>query len=161
MGYKRQATIFELVFEEFKDDNGQPLEVQTRSVPIGKLLSLVRLSGLADFSDDEKFTEEDIKNVEKLFQVFAKALVKWNLEEQEDPLDDSSPWKPVPTTFEGVMDQDIDFMLKIVLRWVQTISNVTKDLGKDLTSGQRFPEGQDQTVPSSLNLQSLMKPSSS
>lgn len=161
MGYKRQATIFALEFPEFKDDEGQPLMVWTKSVPIGRLMSLVRLSSLADFGDDHKYTEEDVKNIEKLFQVFSKALVKWNLEEQEDALDDDSPWVPVPATYEAVMGQDIDFMLKIVLRWVQTISNVTESLGKDSTSGQRFPEGHGQTVPQSLNLESLMRPSSS
>ena len=152
MGYRRETTIYKLEFAQ-PEFNG--LEVYAKSVSIKKLTGLMRLSGL---STGKGMTEDDIQNLEGLFEVFGKALVKWNLEEQVDPLDDDSEWVPVPATADAVLDYDDSvFMTKVVLAWVQTIASVSDDLGKDSTSGQRFPEGSGQMDLSSLDLESLMK----
>ena len=109
MGYKRQIKVFKLKFEDPEMDG---LVVRVRSVKLGKLMKLVRAMDL----DTEKMTAEDLNLIDDVFQTFAGAIVDWNLEDEKD--------QPVPTTLEGIYEQELDFVMEIVAAWVDALTGV-------------------------------------
>lgn len=116
MGYKREGTVFRLKFSE-PDMDG--LQVDAKSLPLGKMLRVIELSGSVDATDTDA--------VRELFGAFADALAGWNLEDEND--------NPVPATLEGLYEQDFDFVLKVVLAWVEAIAGVSAPLGNGSGSG--------------------------
>jgi len=130
MGYKRKSLQYRLVFD---DPEMEGLEVVTKSVSSGRLMGLMKLADLAGQAGKKReFTANDARAVESLFEGFASALVSWNLEDEKD--------EPVPATLEGVKDQDFDFVLSIIMAWIEAVAGVSADLGKDSRSGGTFPE---------------------
>jgi hypothetical protein len=79
------------------------------------------------------FSANDLSAIEQLLNGFAKALVSWNLEEEDGT--------PVPPTLEKVREQEFIFILPVVTAWMDAIAGVSADLGKDSGSGVTFPEG--------------------
>lgn len=131
MGYRREAIQYKLVFD---DPSMEGLEVTTKSVSSGRLLKLMKLADLAGSAGKKRqFTADDARAVESLFNGFASALVSWNLEDEKG--------EPVPPTLEGVQEQDFDFVLSIIMSWIEAVAGVSSDLGKDSSSGVSFPEG--------------------
>lgn len=128
MGYKKKATVYKLKFEDPELDG---LEVMAKSLPTGELLGLIRMAVSLKDEETTNLSEEDLATIEKLFQGFAKALVSWNLEDEDG--------KPVPSTLRGVQSQEFDFVLPIIMAWIQAVAGVDKDLGKDSNSGPSFP----------------------
>lgn len=119
MGFKHQAKVYRLVFD---DPALNGLEVKARSLSIGEL------------NDDEV----------RVFESFAKALVSWNLEDEDG--------NPLPATLEAIESYpDAEFMTTLVSAWVNAITGVDKDLGKDSTSGKSFPEDTIPMEPLSAN----------
>jgi hypothetical protein len=137
--YKRQETIYKLVFADPEMDG---LEVRVRDVSIGKLRQLVTLR--EDASDDEQ-TEE----LDKLFNEFAKSLVDWNLDDENDD--------PVPATLEGILAQPGKFVMQIIGAWIETVSGVPKDgpLPVRSTGGSPFQVASIPVVPRSQSLSTL------
>jgi hypothetical protein len=125
-GYRRQRTVFNLTFEEYEG-----LQVQVRSLPIGKLKKVGELENLKGLSD-RKMTGNDLALIEKFFGLFAEALITWTLEDEDGT--------PIPPTFEAIMEEEPDFMAEIALAWLDQLIGVDEELGKDSPSGQRFPE---------------------
>jgi hypothetical protein len=113
MGYKRKA--YTLVWPEGHDLHG--LEVTTKGLPVKKLFELVQLSDQLTGGGD---TGEMVTVADKLFAGFAERLVSWNLED-----DDGTP---VPATLEGVQDQDMDFMVSLIMTWMNEVANVDAPL---------------------------------
>lgn len=131
-GYRRKAKVYKL---NFSDPEMDGLTVMAKSVTTGRLMKLMRLA--VRFSEERggvkrEFTEDDLEAIEGLLTGFAKALVEWNLLDDDD--------QPVPATLEGLQDQEFDFALTIVMAWLNAVGGVSKDLGKDSTSGRSFPE---------------------
>lgn len=131
-GYKREAKVYKL---NFSDPDMDGLVVMARSISTGRLMKLMRLA--VRFNEDNggtkrDFTEDDLEAIEGLLSGFAKALDSWNLLDDDD--------RPVPATLEGLQDQEFDFSLAIVMAWLNAVGGVSKDLGKDSTSGPSFPE---------------------
>lgn len=137
MGYKRPARVFKLTFEDPEMDG---LVVRVRSVKLGKLLGLVRAMDL----DTEKLTPDNTDLIDDVFKTFAEALVSWNLEDEKD--------QPVPTTVEGVYDQELDFVMAIVDAWVNALTGVSTPLAKSSTGGGNFLEASlpMEVLPSNL-----------
>lgn len=125
MGYKRQAKVFKLKFE---DPEMAGLVVRVRSVKLGKLMKLVRAMDL----DTEKMTVEDLDLIDDVFRTFASALVDWNLEDEKN--------QPVPITLEGIYEQELDFVMEIVAAWVDALTGVSAPLAKRSTGGEGFRE---------------------
>jgi hypothetical protein len=108
VGYRRPSKTYRLTFEDEPE-----LEVLARSVPIGELLNVMELA--------DKMTGAPKKDdVESLFTMFAGRMISWNLEEENGT--------PVPANAAGVLGQDFDFALKLILAWVQAVSSVAAPL---------------------------------
>lgn len=128
MGYRHEAKVYKLTFEDYPG-----LEVTAKSVSTGRLMKLMRMAvRLNDKADGGDLTEQDADAVDALFTGFSKALVGWNLEDEDG--------EPVPPTRDGIEEQEFDFMLGVINSWIETVAGTPGDLGKDSNSGQRFPE---------------------
>ena len=121
MGYRPQRRTFRLRFE---DEAYEGLIVRARSVSIGSLLGVAGLASL----DPTQLRPEDLAVLGELSEVFADALLDWNL---EDP--DSG--EPVPATLAGVKAQDTDFILPIIKAWFEGVAGVAGPLGPRSTDG--------------------------
>lgn len=124
MGYRKEAKVFRLVWDESTDYPG--MEVRAKSVPLGQFLKISKLAGKSG-------TDFDPGDIEALFEMFAKALVSWNLEEEDGT--------PVPATPAGMYDQDMGFVLAVIMKWMAVVTQVSDDLGKGSAAGVRYPEG--------------------
>jgi hypothetical protein len=123
MGFKKVSTVLRLKFE---DAAMTGLEVLAKSVPTGDFLDLMEAAGKMDLTSQD-FDPEDLKAVRVLIEGFAKALVSWNLEDEDG--------QPVPATLQGVRDQELDFLLPIVTAWMDAVAGVSASLGKASGSG--------------------------
>lgn len=115
MGYKKIPTIHTIT--DIEGEEG--LVVRLKSVSFGKVRRLVRLTD-----------SEDDSSMDEIASMFVDALVSWNLEDEDGP---------VPTSAGAVEDQDFDFIMKIVHAWMDTMTGVPGELGKDSSSGEKFP----------------------
>lgn len=136
-GFKRQTTIYELKFEDPSLDG---LEVRARSLPIGKLMKLMKV---AVAIGAEVNGAASISGVDDLFKGFSEALVDWNLQEEDGT--------PVPTTLEAINDQDFEFVMPVIMAWIQAVAGVGAELGKGSNSGGTFPVGSLPMAPLSAS----------
>lgn len=128
MGYVRDKT-FRLTWDDDTEFAG--LEVRAKSLSIDNFLRVAPLMELAG-KDRDGFSADDMAQIDEIFTVFAGALVDWNLEQEDGT--------PVPATREGLGRQDLAFGLAVAMQWLKTVVAVSPDLGKDLPSGETFPE---------------------
>lgn len=119
-GYRRPAKVYKLVFA---DEEMAGLEVRARSVPLGGFLDLLKLAK----ARGGKLDPAQVDNIGKLFEAFSKALVSWNLEDDEGV--------PVPATLDGLHSQDIDFVFSIILAWMDAIAGVPAPLERTSPGG--------------------------
>ena len=126
MGFKREAKLYRLKFE---DPAMAGLEVDAKSLSTGALLEVTELGGMIKRS---KIDEIDPAALRKLFAVFADALVSWNLDDEHD--------HPVPATYEGIVSQELDFVLEVIMAWIGAIASVDTPLNATSPSGGTSPE---------------------
>ena len=127
MGYRRQPTVYRLVFQEYEG-----LEVTARSVSVEELL---KITGLAN----QMTAKPDDKQVEELFGFFASRLVSWNLEDEDG--------KPVPATLKGLLGEEMGFILKIVQAWVRAITGVSPPLSNGSSNGPAGRNPLEESIP--------------
>lgn len=127
-GYQRKRKVYKLIFAD-EEMNG--LEVRCTSVSIDTMMRLTALAGLASKSLAE-YSVEDLENVNLVFEVFAEALISWNLEDEDG--------SPVPATLEGVKAQDIDFLNVIITAWMERVAGISGPLAPASTVGSRSLE---------------------
>jgi hypothetical protein len=120
MGYRVKRKILNLRFE---DPDYAGFECRAHSTSVEKVL---------DLADQAEAARRGSIEVAELIAAFGDALISWNLEDDEG--------RPVPATTEGVRRADLVWILPVILAWVDAMVNVSAGLGKDSTSGQRFPE---------------------
>lgn len=108
MGYRLQPKVYSLKFEDHPG-----LEVTARSVSVEELITILKLADAMTGTPDEK-------QIQQLFGWFMKRVVGWNLEGEDG--------KPVPATVKGLLGQDFDFALMLIMAWVQAISSVRRPL---------------------------------
>ena len=118
MGYRRPAKAYRL---KFADEDMAGLEVTARSLPIGEFLKLTELASLGD---DPKAATSGMTD---MFRVLAGSLISWNLEDEDG--------KPVPASYEGIVGQDFDFVMKIVTAWMEAMSAVAPPLPNGSSNG--------------------------
>ena len=121
MGYKRTPTLYVLDFIGTEDEG---LVVKMTNLSVGKLLEMDKWQAASSSGNEE--------GTLKLLKEFTDHLFFWNLEDDKG--------KEVPATLKGVYTQDLDFILMLINKWLETIFGISGDLGKDSTSGQVFPE---------------------
>jgi hypothetical protein len=131
VGYKREKKIFRLQFE---DPSMAGLEVRAKSTSMGEYLTISRL--LTRLQANPGLVESDVDTLEELFARFARVLVSWNLEDEDEDGRDVA----IPPTKEGLLGQDPDFAMGVVNAWASAVGGVDEELGKDSNSGPRFPE---------------------
>lgn len=136
MGYVRKKKVFNLSWGEGTELEG--LHVRVRSIPLGQFMELAALAELKNMKT-QGFTPDMKEKVDGLFEVFADALVSWDLE--DEPAIEGDPPVPVPATLGGVMAQDFDFILEIILAWMDAVGSVGDPLAPRSTGGGQFPEG--------------------
>lgn len=129
MGFQPKQKIYRLNFED-PEFNG--LVVMAKSAPIGMVLDLI---GLAHVGDISQIDPEQLKQIEGLFDLFADRLEEWNVEFTSGP----QKGRPVPATREGVRSQDGDFVIAIILAWIDAIMGVSGPLPTALSNGGRSP----------------------
>lgn len=120
MGYRRKA--YTLKWPEGHELHG--LEVTTKGLPVEKLFEL---SALADQLTSAPSVGEQVGAARLLFAGFAARLISWNLEDDDGAL--------VPATEDGVNDQDFDFMIGLVMTWMDAVASVDIPLPKPSPPG--------------------------
>jgi hypothetical protein len=111
--YVPERTTYRLNFTGTKY-NG--LVVEMRSMAIGEFLKVQQAQA-----------EQDAEKAAEIFEVFGKCLVDWNVSRPDGT--------NVPASYEGVQEQDLDFLMAIMAAWVKAISGVSAPLESGSTSG--------------------------
>jgi hypothetical protein len=132
MGYKVKKKLYKLIFA---DEDMAGLEVVMTSVPMGDLLALQQI--------DPKVAATDPAQFRTLMEIFAGAMLSWNLEDADD--------QPIPITADDILAQDIDFIMAIISAWTSAISGVSAPLDGGSTSGGNSLEASMPMEPSSPN----------
>lgn len=127
MGYRRQPTIYRLLFEEYEG-----LEVMARSVSIDEYLKITRLA-------DEMTTRPGEEQVKEMFAWFAKRLVSWNLEDEDGT--------PVPATLHGLLGEELPFATAIVMAWVNKVVRVDPTSPPGSSPGASPPDPLEASIP--------------
>lgn len=133
MGFTGGRRTFRLEFEGDYDG----LTVRARSVPIG---AFSELAGLAELKS-RQFTPEDMQKIQRVFEIFAEALVEWNVE-------DEFTGEAVPADLTGILAQDMDFMLHIILTWMEKTVGVSGPLAQRSSGGE--PSAELLTLPTEV-----------
>jgi hypothetical protein len=122
----------------------QGLWVRAHSLPIGTLLELLAMAGEVEHGvATQKMNAEQLKVVTDLFDGFSAALLGWNLTNKvlDNDGNDTGGRVRVPPTTEGMLGQDTDLVMPIIMAWIEAASGVAKDLGKGSSSGGTLPGG--------------------
>lgn len=134
MGHKRQRKTLSLRFE---DEPG--LEILARSVSVRKFLWVMEQ---ADKMTAGQLTQQAI---EELFGWFAERIISWNLVDDED--------QPVPVSADYLIDEDVDWVIKVFMGWVSGITKVMR-LPLEVTA----PEPDGTPEPPEMELDLPMQP---
>lgn len=157
MGYVRNKTYV----LAFTDEEFEGLEVHAKGASIGQVLGLLDLLKLADIDDITKVTEQDRRDLDRLFRVFAgcpklcdwlhedqggnhyvSKIKSWNLQDG-----DAGCVVDIPPTYEGLMEQDMQFQLALVFAWLDGVVGTPGELGKDSTDGGHSAEASIPMAP--------------
>ncbi len=125
-GYRRNLKVFALAYEEFDG-----LEIKAKSVPVGKLLTVLKLAdSIKDAPDQE--------DIEELFGWFASRIISWTYLDEEG--------EPLPPTLETLLDDDFDFVLKLIMGWVKALTTALVPTMPDSGSTQS-PDPVENSIP--------------
>lgn len=125
MGYKKVPTIHTL--DKIKGLDG--LTVRLKGLKVGKLRRLIAVLE----SDEQGLTEM----LGEVFELLTENAVSWDLEDEGG--------NPVPFDHDGVEELELEDLMSILSAWMDAMTSVSEDLGKDSTSGGSFP-GQPVTM---------------
>lgn len=140
MGFKR-LKLYKLTWETDDDDELNGLVVRAGTIPIGEYLELsdyVLRSKVPDRFQEEEVPEEAA--FDWTIDLFTGSLASWNLEDADD--------QPIPATREGLMTQDRELVLRVIVQWVKALGSVTRPLKKPSHAG-------DQLVAASIPMETL------
>lgn len=136
MGFRKQKKIYNLVWPEDHEYSG--LEVNAASLSVSELMDLTRMGEKAKSADADMANDAS----DKMLTTFAKALVSWNLEDEDGT--------PVPATRDGFSSQDMAFVQAVLAEWMGAIAGVSAPLDGTSDSGGTSGE--------TLNLAELSSP---
>lgn len=102
---------------QFPEEDFAGLEIRARGLSIAGLLNMTMWADQIDGNDPTK----NLPAVEKLFRTFADVLLEWNV---------TNLGVDVPPTYEGVMAQDLQFMMSVVMRYIESIASVPDPLAQ-------------------------------
>jgi hypothetical protein len=125
VGFKAKHKTYKLIFE---DEEFEGLEVLARSLPLGSFMDTIgAMPTPAEALDPSRLTAEQRGAVGDMFAEFARALVSWNLEDDDG--------EPVPATLDGLQAQDIDFVMRIITAWMDALGGIPAPLAGRSTAG--------------------------
>lgn len=127
MGFVHQRKTYRLIFEGTLD--GLEVVAKTASAAAYK-----RIAELANREWANPLSNEDLAEFEALCEAFAGVLVEWNLEEEHEAKG-KPVRKAVPPTLKGLMDQDLELVMTIVMAWMDAVAGraaVSADLEASL-----------------------------
>lgn len=122
MAFKVVRTIYTLAFE---DPDYAGMEVKTKSLSVGEM---IKASALMALSDDSLPAEQKLAHMGEAFDLFSKALLSWNLEEEDGT--------PVPCTRDGMDTLEMPMISGLITAWVKAAAGASDPLNNDSTSGQ-------------------------
>jgi hypothetical protein len=137
MGFKREPRLYRLKFEDPELDG---FECLMRSLSIREFRHLAGLAAVM-----QKQGEETEQAITDLFGMVAGKLQDWNLEDDDGP---------VPADLDGIEAQDVDFVLEIVMAWMEAIAGVPSPLPGTSPSGGTSPAAQLRLAEASSSLAS-------
>lgn len=123
MGYKRRIRTMVL---KFADPEFDGFEVTVKSLPVRDYL---RLASLAEEAEGDGTGATAVK---AMLDLLAKAVVRWNLEDEDG--------KPIRPSRKALDDLELDFVMSVIASWMEAMGGVDDGLGKDSPSGGTFPE---------------------
>lgn len=134
MGFKPPTKHYEIVVEDYPG-----LEVTARSAPLGEMMDASALS-----TDIFKAKTE----AEKLavFEFFVDKLITWNIDHPDTKNGEPckrcglTPDMPLPTTVDGMLCLDMDFVMKIIFGWMGAVTRLSVPKGMSMPSGANGPE---------------------
>lgn len=142
MGYEVEDTTYTL---EFDDRPGA--EVRMRAGSVEDHLAALRLDWVLvpgelarRFPDDDKAQEAEFR---RLYSIFVHHVDSWNLERKG---------QPVPTTVDGLMGLDREFVKPMVTAWLRGVFGLSAPLGQP-SSGTETK----QSAPDSDEISELMQ----
>lgn len=119
MGFLAPTAQFPLTFSR-PDLEG--LEVWMSRPSMDAIADMMLLGKL----DPKSMTQEDAATLKRVFEAFCTNLKRWNVQVQV--LDENGipteEVKDVPATKEGVGSLDGNFLLLIILAWVETVTGI-------------------------------------
>jgi hypothetical protein len=133
-GYKRSKRFI----LEFEDEEFDGLEVTVGQPSIQDILTIRRVQGLLGEKDAD---QEDA--FEKLCKILGKYIKEWNLEDDDD--------QPIKPSSNALLDQDVDFVLAIVVAWTRASVGVADPLDEGSPSGETSLEASLATESVSLS----------
>jgi hypothetical protein len=116
-GYKRKRKVLDLRF-----DDEPELQIKAKVVSVGKFMDVMEL---VDAMANGRLTKERIA---ELAEWFSERITEWNLIDDDD--------QPVPITAAYLIDEDVDWTVKVFKKWVDGILkalNLPLDLGGLIT----------------------------
>lgn len=151
MVYVRERTIINLSYQPGHKWAG--LNVRAGSLSTGVIIDFSKLRDI-EGKKSEELTDEERAFAETMFKMFGEALISWDL--MNEAKQEGGEPTPVPPTYEGVRSQDFDFMIELMVDWMNQIMKINPTVGKESASGLQFPEPSIQPpAPPSLNLGNL------
>lgn len=141
MGFRPERTEYKLVFADGSTLDG--LTVKAGSIPTGQLMELQGAAQVVR-SENQDNNAAAAKAVSTMIDAFASKLHEWDLEDPDTGL-------PVPPTREGIMSQDWDIVLPIILAWMEAIAGVDPTSRPASNSGGTSPVPLPPMVVSSPN----------
>lgn len=142
MGYKRNK-VYLLTFD---DPEFEGLEIRCKGASIGAVTGAVSFTNWTD----KDFTPEMAKDLPRVVRIlagcsvdciekhdelpegqthYANRIVSWNLEEEDGTA--------VPANYEGLLSQDIDFVMAVCFAWMDGVVGTPGPLdGNSLAGGQ-------------------------
>lgn len=118
MGYKPSRTLYRLKFEDHPG-----LEVVAKSTSVEKLMELMGLVEKVGVLDEAELDAGSFGLIEQVLRGFAGILHSWNVEEEDDT--------PIPATYEGLITQELPFVMEVVNAAVEAMSTAPPPLSKN------------------------------
>lgn len=116
MGFRKQRTLYKLVFEDPELDG---LEVTAKALSMRDFLAVSKIP------DEAEQQEASLKKL-------AEAIVSWNLEDEDG--------KPVSPDYKGLCAQEILFINQLTQAWTAAMSDVPKSSQTGLNGSGTYPE---------------------
>lgn len=151
-GYLPKQTLYKLTFD---NPDFEGLEVFVKSVSMAMITKMLGVVDQFSGVDKENFKPEDLEKVNDVFRMFAKMLHRWNVENE----DDDGNRVPVPPTFEGVSEQDFDFIMPVIEKSLTAITQAPPPLPGGSPSGETSEAVPPAVVSASASLANSSAPS--